>query len=201
MVRANEHVQYEVPNERTRVGRLLKSVQANHLASVAAAKTTIEATHAMRTDFEQAADFLILNAPIIKSNQNNHRISALNMDDDHGGKTLQDLDHVRVEDRFYDPKEYNQLSNDQKAKLRLICLERNENDGKNGKGKSCNSRCNQRRKKNYRKFKEENEELKQRIAALESNKESNKDDSKSDDESDQSNNKKIRFNQRSGGRK
>ena len=44
MVRAQDHVAYEAPNERTRVGRLLKSIQAEHIASIAAAKTTIEAS-------------------------------------------------------------------------------------------------------------------------------------------------------------
>ena len=72
MTRAAENVGYEVPNERTRVTRLLWSIHANHMASVAAAKTTIEATPAKRDDFESAADFLILNAPSNCSNKMNN---------------------------------------------------------------------------------------------------------------------------------
>ena len=66
-VRSKDHVQYEAPNEHTRVSRLLRSIQASQMASIAAAKTTIEATPSKRESFEEAADFLILNAPQIKT--------------------------------------------------------------------------------------------------------------------------------------
>lgn len=66
MVRASEHIQYETPNEHTRVSRLLNSIQADHIASVTSAKTTIEADAARRNDFELATDFLCLLAPKTK---------------------------------------------------------------------------------------------------------------------------------------
>lgn len=191
MVRANEHVQYEVPNERTRVGRLLKSIHANHIASIAAAKTTIEATITMRENFESAADFLILNAPVIKNQSNDQRISALSSgNENNDDKTLDDYSHVQVEDRFYTPEQYGELNRDQRAKLRLLRLAR----GGNGKKQSKTKRRNQKRKNYLKKTKAENEELKQRIAALESNKE-NHDDDESDDEPPS---KKVQFNQRTG---
>ena len=82
MVRAKDHVTCEAPNERTRVTRLLKSIQAGHIASIAATKTTIEATPTMRDSYENAADFLILNAPAPKANQHDHRISSVVEGDD-----------------------------------------------------------------------------------------------------------------------
>ena len=93
MVRASENIDYEVTNERTRVTRLLRSIQAGHIASVAAAKTTIEATPAKRCDFEEAADFLILNAPANRAMNQEHRIAAFYVDDN--------LDNVKVDERFY----------------------------------------------------------------------------------------------------
>ena len=67
MVHASEDGDYEVPNERIRVTRLLHSVQAGHIVSIDAVKTNIEATPAKRDDFGEAADFLISNAPTSKS--------------------------------------------------------------------------------------------------------------------------------------
>ena len=75
----------------------------------------------MRDDFETAADFLILNAPTIRSQQNDQRISALEQGDG-DTQTLSELSHVKVKDRFYSPEEYGTLNKDQKAKLRLLQL-------------------------------------------------------------------------------
>ena len=192
MVRANEHVQYEVPNERTRVGRLLKSIHANHIASIAAAKTTIEATPTMRENFESAADFLILNAPIMRNQSNDQRISALSSGNGNNeDKTLDDYSHVQVEDRFYTPEQYADLSRDQRAKLRLLRMSRGGNDRKQSKTK----RRNQKRKNYLKKTKAENEELKQRIAALESAEANGSDD---DEEEEEPPSKKVTFNQRTG---
>jgi len=77
MVRSKDHVQYKAPNEHTRVSRLLRSIQASQMASIAAAKTTIEATPSKREIFEEAADFLILNAPQIKPSIQTQRVSPL----------------------------------------------------------------------------------------------------------------------------
>ena len=205
MVRAQDHVQYEVPNERTRVGRLLKSVQADYMASVAAAKTTIEASNTMRENFEEAADFLVLNAPVPKPSQTSHRISSVYGNDADGDyddeKTLDDFAHVHVADRFYSKAKYDQLSNDQKHKLRLLRLDRGGGSGRrkggdNGNGKGNTSRTrkrNQMRKRKVQKLKSENDEFKQRIAALES-KEDDKDDSVAPE--NQPPTKKVKFNQR-----
>ena len=190
MVRANEHVAYEVPNERTRVSRLLRSVQAGHLASIAAAKTTIEATLSKRDNFEEAADFLILNAPAIKSGNNSaQRISGLAQDEDEANLT-----HVKVDDRFYTPKEYKDLSQDQKHKLKLLRSARG-NEASQG-GKRGNSGQSNKHKKKFKKMQKDNKAMKQRIAALESKLTSEEDsDSNSDDKND-GKEKTVRFNQR-----
>jgi hypothetical protein len=191
MVRANEHVAYEVPNERTRVSRLLRSVQAGHLASIAAAKTTIEATPAKRDDFEEAADFLILNAPTIKSGNNAQRISGLIHDDDGPN-----LDHVKVDDRFYTPKEYKDLSQDQKHKLKLLRAERGTNASQGGK--RGNSGQSNKHKKKFKKMQKDNKAMKQRIAALESKltSDDDSDSTASDDKKNDGGEKTVRFNQR-----
>jgi hypothetical protein len=193
MVRANEHVAYEVPNERTRVSRLLRSIQAGHLASIAAAKTTIEATPAKRDDFEEAADFLILNAPAIKNSGSTQRISGLYQEGDE-----EDLSHVKVDDRFYTPKEYKDLSQDQKHKLKLLREKRGNDAGKGGKrGNTSQGKGN---KKKLKKMKKDNKTMKQRIAALESQLSSQDDtDSSSSDDAekkDKEKEKSVRFNQR-----
>ena len=192
MVRAKDHVTYEAPNERTRVTRLLKSVQAGHIASIAAAKTTIEATPHMRDDFENAADFLILNAPAPKAMQHDYRVSAVLGDDD-------DDKSGEVEDRFYTDAEYQTLNGKQRYNLRML----RENRGKSGGGKyskkrpgaggdkdSRTKRRNQQKRARFKNMKSENDDLKQRIAALESK-----------PSEDPPKKGTVQFNQRQGGNK
>ena len=62
MRRAADFIQYDIPNERVRVGRLLKSITTKE-PSIIAAITHIQGTPNLRGDFEAAADFLLLTAP------------------------------------------------------------------------------------------------------------------------------------------
>ena len=194
MVRAKDHVTYEAPNERTRVTRLLKSIQAGHIASIAAAKTTIEATSTMRDSYENAADFLILNDPAPKANQHDHRISSVvGGDDDESGD---------VDDRFYTESEYQNLNGKQRYNLRMLRENRGKGGGKgkgkggggkrtaggDGQGASRTKRRNLAKRTKFKDMKSQNDELKQRIAALEST---------GDDESaKKKGGKKVTFNQR-----
>ena len=197
MTRASENVGYEIPNERTRVTRLLRSIHSNHMASVAAAKTTIEATPAKRDDFEEAADFLILNAPANRTTQNEQRISMVDQEYNSETKTLDSLKHAKVEDRFYTQTEYKTLSSDQKCKLKLL---REKRDGKGSKNKRSrgkdNSSTRNSSSKKFKKLQGENKSLKQRISALESTTNSDND---TDGESTSSDVKEkvVSFNQRS----
>ena len=62
MVRANEAVGFQVPDARTRVTRLLDSIQTSYIP-LQTAKVTIENDVPKRGNFELAADFLCLFAP------------------------------------------------------------------------------------------------------------------------------------------
>ena len=204
MVRASEHIQYEIPNEHTRVSRLLNSIQADHIASVTSAKTTIEADNARRNDFELAADFLCLLAPKSKPMQRDHRVSSLTTEE---SSQLKSLDDVEVEDVFYKSNEYNRLSQEAKTKLFLLRKQRGDDSSKghNGKGKGNRKRgrgnSNESGKNSSRNA---IKKLKQRIAALETEKGTNNE--KESEESNSSSKKggkggkkggkKVKFNQR-----
>lgn len=201
MVRASDSVAYEVPNERTRVSRLLRSVQASHMASIAAAKTTIEATPAMRDDFELAADFLILNAPASQASGRSQRISQVTFEDD--DEDLHDLKAVKVDDRFYTPQEYRELSNQQKHKLKLLRSDRGADSKKSGKGKGKGKGKRKggtsgRPDKKFKKMQSENKKLKQRISALETKTSPSSDDDAEQDSDDNESDTSVQFNQRTG---
>ena len=114
MVRASQHVQYSLPNEHTRVGRLLKSITTKD-PSIVSAVTHIMGNTTQRNDFEQAADFLLLTAPSNNNVVNVQRISAINSQKEKtnakkGSKT-------GIELRYYTKKEYSNLSHDQRKEL------------------------------------------------------------------------------------
>ena len=76
-VRASQHVDYDPPNEHTRVTILSKMIITSD-QRVIAATTTILASNAKRNDFELAAEFLLLADPQKQGDDNEHqRISAI----------------------------------------------------------------------------------------------------------------------------
>ena len=75
-IRASQHISYSLPNETTRVQRLLRSIQCKD-GTILLAKTTILADPLKKNDFEQAADFLLLVAPTSVDQDRSHNISAL----------------------------------------------------------------------------------------------------------------------------
>ena len=79
MVRAEDNIGYQTPNEYTRVQHLLKSIESTDIR-IASAITTILGDTVEREKFEQAADFLLLAAPMRKNDTsyNEHRISDVN---------------------------------------------------------------------------------------------------------------------------
>ena len=112
MIRASQHVQYALPNEHTRVGRLLKSITSKEPAIVSAI-THIMGNPAQRNDFETAADFLLLTAPS-NSIQQGQRISAINANSNSNARKGP---KTGVEIRYYSKKEYSMLSHDQRKEL------------------------------------------------------------------------------------
>ena len=116
LCRAAQFIQYDVPNERVRVSRFIKSIVTKD-PNIVAALTHIQGTPAQRDDFETAVDFLLLTAPNHgNSNSNNHRISATR-----NGKSKGDKHGVGpetgVELRYHNKREYNKLSSEQKKEL------------------------------------------------------------------------------------
>ncbi len=75
-IRASQHTDYVVPNETTRVQRLLRSIQCKD-GTILSAKTTILADPLKKNDFELAADFLLLVAPASISKSRDYNISML----------------------------------------------------------------------------------------------------------------------------
>ena len=116
MVRAAQFIPYEVPNEHTRVGRLIKSIQSKDPAIVSA-MTHIQGNNQQRNDFELAADFLLLTAPKLKDTGSGpHRVSAIKTSKD-GKYKSKSVGKTGVELRYYAKKEYKKLSQDQKKEL------------------------------------------------------------------------------------
>ena len=171
------------------------------MASIAAAKTTIEATPSKREIFEEAADFLILNAPQIKPSMQTQRVSTVDVGE-YNQNDLDDYQDVTIEDRLYTVKEYKSLSKNQKHKLKLLRDKRgnnNRSNSSNGSGKRRNN--NKSDKKNiFKKIKAENEKMKLRIASLESSSQTNTDQNQSTNTPEESSttdkNRVVRFNQR-----
>ena len=98
MICATEATTYQIPDERTRVTRLLKSIQTQH-SQLQSAKVTIENDAAKRNNFEETVDFLCKFAPKRDSSTGGmHRISALTTDMQ---SDLKDLDNVQVDVRYY----------------------------------------------------------------------------------------------------
>ena len=79
MVRAEDHVGYQPPNEFTQVQRLIKKIESTDIRIVSALTTILGAT-VKRGKFEQAADFLLLAAPMRKNDtpDNKHHLSDMN---------------------------------------------------------------------------------------------------------------------------
>ena len=79
MERAEDNIEYHPQNEYTRVERLIKSIESTDIR-IFSALTTILGDTVKKGNFEQAADFIFLTAPMRKNDtpDNGHRISAVN---------------------------------------------------------------------------------------------------------------------------
>lgn len=210
MVRAAEFSTYQVPDEHTRVSRLLASIQASHISEIAAAKTTIEATPAKRGNFELAADFLILMCPKQKTGNQLRNISMIQTSPltDEEQSQMEDLHAQGVtlpNDRmYYDPSEYDGFTQEQKS---LLYLMRKENGqiakrGKQGRNQRGGPKSAKKLAKLLKKEKKNNKKLKRRVSALKQKQDTDEnDENSSEEESEQEEKKgkkqKVRFNQRS----
>lgn len=132
--RCAEHVQVELPNERSRVGYLLDNIDCPDRDVVTALShiRMDDGAAGMRSDFERAVAFLLPTDPVKKKRGGNKRnaghISATTAAGGGGGKKEgQKTKKTRfkstfgttgVEFRFYKTAEFNKLTNEQKDELR-----------------------------------------------------------------------------------
>ena len=137
MSRASEQITYNPPNETSRVRYLLQSIETSD-PTVCSAKTTIQADGTMKNDFEAAADFLIVTAPVTKhQNNQNHNVSAVNFQKKGGNKNSNKWNRkggkrgkvdtgpkTGVELRYYQPGEWRRLTQDQRDEC--ISIRKNE---------------------------------------------------------------------------
>ena len=136
MSRASQFTSYELPNEHTRTGRLLKSLTSKD-AAIISAITHIQGNIQFRNDFGKAADFILLTAPTTQTS--NQRISSTrtnNRSRQRGNKNNQ-VNPVKgpktgVEVRYYSKKEWNKLSpadqRDEVVQLRKQQLNQNSDN-------------------------------------------------------------------------
>ena len=130
--RCAEHVQIELPNERSRVGYLLDNIDCSD-RDVATALSHIrldDAVGGMRSDFERSVAFLLPTDPVKKKRGGNKRnagqisgTTATNANDDESKKKKKTrfkttCGETGVEFRFYKPAEFGKLSREQKDELR-----------------------------------------------------------------------------------
>ena len=113
MIRASQFISFQVPNEHTRVGRLIKSITSKDPAIVSAI-THIHGNPQQRSNFELAADFLLLTAPSTQHQNSTHRVSAATTGNKPKGPK------TGIELRYYKSSEYNNLNADQRAELREL---------------------------------------------------------------------------------
>ena len=114
MQKASQFITYQVPDDHTRVGRLIKSITSKD-PSVMAAITHILGTPTLRDDFEEAADFLLLTQVTQQGNQSSQRISATRT-----GKKYQSAGTGKtgVEFWYHTANEFRRLSKEQIEELK-----------------------------------------------------------------------------------
>ena len=131
---AAEHISYEVPNGHTRVGRLLKSITSMD-PKIVSSITHINGNSVERDNFEEASDFILLNAPNNgNAPEKSHRISGAKMKKT---KKKNGTGDSGVEFRYYTKDKYRKLTDKQKRELSEWRKTKKSNDGnKENKGMS-----------------------------------------------------------------
>ena len=146
MTQCAEHVQFQLPNEQTRVGYLMDAIGCND-APLQAAMALVRNDPAKMNSFEETASFLLPHCPVAKkrtagSKRDIANISDLNASDEKGsdkqvrfsgGKSpKRGIGKSGVHFRFYGLEEYKKLSRAQKEELK----EYRDNLESNGKGRN-----------------------------------------------------------------
>ena len=80
MIRASVHVAFEVPNEGTRVRKLLQSLQCSDPRTISAKTAILADDNGKKNDFEATANFLMIAAPPSRHDSDSRRISVARSD-------------------------------------------------------------------------------------------------------------------------
>ena len=119
-----EHVQYQLPNEHSRVGFLLEAIQCSD-AGLQAAMASIKADNGpegMRNNFEATAAHLLPYDPVAKKRSNGQKRGAAQissvMDPTPNTTKKPSIGKTGVHLRYYKTGEYRNLTNEQKSKRR-----------------------------------------------------------------------------------
>ena len=111
--------------------RLLNSIVSTDI-KVVSAVTTILADTAKRDDFESAADFLLLAAPVQVQELNpNHTVSGVN-EEEGSGFEIGDIGKTGVELRYYKRDAFKALSQEQRDELAAWNTKRKAAQGGDG---------------------------------------------------------------------
>ena len=127
-----EHVEYQLPNENTRVGYLLEGIQCSDagLQAAMASVRTDDGPTGMRNTFETAAVHLLPYDPVAKKRRNASKRDAgqsssveINTDDANassttGNKKKQIIGSTGVHLCYHTKEEYSALTKEQKQELR-----------------------------------------------------------------------------------
>ena len=155
MQQCAEHVEYQLPNSHTRVSYLLDGIQCSDagLQVAMASVRTDDGPQGMRNDFESTATHLLPYDPVAKKHaasgnkQGSAQISSVHGDEPEQvavssattSKTKSSIGSTGVHLRYHTPKEYDNLTIEQKDELCAWCKNTqgnkkgNSRDGKDAK--------------------------------------------------------------------
>ena len=200
-IRANEAIGFQIPTPRTRVTRLLNSVQSPH-QSLVSAKVAIENDPTKREDFEEASDFLCRFGPKKTNTPGGlHRVASVASDYQVASTVsemkseLGNLNHVSVDVRYYKPDEWKKLTSDQRKKCILTRQIQNaDRKGKFTHKRDLNNKLQQGSEKQTNRWRKKIEKQGRIISALKAELKQDSEDSKENDK-DGPIKKKVRFNE------
>jgi len=111
MIRAFQYIEYEVPNEGTRVRKLLHILQCSD-PRIISAKTVILADEAgKKSNYEAASNFLFIAVPPTRRDNDSRRISSTRQND---FQHTPNKGYTGVELQFHTVPEYHKLTSNQK---------------------------------------------------------------------------------------
>ena len=119
-----EHVQYQLPNEHSRVGFLLEAIQCSDpgLQAAMASIKTDNGPEGMRNNFEANAAHLLPYDPVAKKRSSGQKRGSAqissNMDSSPTTTKKPSIGKARVHLRYYKTGEYRNLTNEQKEELK-----------------------------------------------------------------------------------